>query len=394
MRLLLSAFSCEPGRGSEPEVGYRTLLGAARHHEVWALVSATGLPALEAAIATHPARARIHLIPLPVGADESVLSLKDFHVRYARWQQSAGALARRLDDQLDFDLVHHVTLSASWTPVGVAGLRKPMVWGPLGGGVETPSSLRRTLGPRGLLEDVARSAARRVASHGPSNRRAARTARVVLAQNRMTADRLNCSAEVQVLTQGTAVHIATVPQGSRSPDVAFVGRLVPWKGTELAVRTLPYLQHPGARLRFYGSGPDEERIRQIARRLGVADRISFEGWLPRDVLLQRVATSGVVFHPSLHDEAGLAVAEALSLGTPVVCLDHGGPAQVVSHWDEASWRSVTPQTPTATARAFASAIDRFLADPPPVPSDPIRPSQDFADSLEEAYRFAVRAGTA
>ena len=111
MKLLLSAFSCEPGRGSEPEVGFQALLAAARSHEVWALVSATGLPSLEQALDGRPDRRRIHLVAVPVGADEGQLPLRSFHRRYWRWQRRAGALARDLDRQVDFDVVHHITLS-------------------------------------------------------------------------------------------------------------------------------------------------------------------------------------------------------------------------------------------------------------------------------------------
>jgi hypothetical protein len=46
LRLLLSAFCCEPGKGSDPKVGLRTLLAAAARHEVWMLTSDTGAPAL------------------------------------------------------------------------------------------------------------------------------------------------------------------------------------------------------------------------------------------------------------------------------------------------------------------------------------------------------------
>lgn len=400
LRVLLSAFSCEPGRGSEPEVGYRTLLGAAERHEVWALVSATGLPALEAGLAGHPARQRIHLVPIPVGTDESKLGLLEFHLRYARWQRRAATCARQLDRQFDFDVVHHVTLSPMWTPVGVAALPKPLVWGPVGGTVEAPLALLTTLGARGIGEDAARTLARRVLARAPWARAAARHADVVLAQNGAAAARLRCSGDVRVLSNGTAVQIPAmgVPTPpTRTGDIAFIGRLVPWKGTVLAVRALHHTSHTRALLRFYGSGPDEDRIRSTARRWGVAHRIRFEGWLPRDELLRRITTAGVVLHPSLHDEAGLSVAETLTVGTPVVCLAHGGPAEVVANWPAQLWTAVPLGPPGATAQRLAAAVDAFLAAPPSVPAEPIPATTSFADAVEDAYRTAVdraRAGAA
>ena len=51
----------------------------------------------------------------------------------------------------------------------------------------------------------------------------------------------------------------------------------------------------------------------------------FHDWVPRERLLPEIARAGALVHPSLHDDAPLSVAEALSLGTPVICLDHGSP---------------------------------------------------------------------
>ena len=389
MKVLLSAFSCEPGRGSEPEVGFRALFAAARRHEVWALVSATGLPALEQALDGHPIRKRIRLVAIPVGADESTLSLPSFHRRYWGWQRRAGKLGRDLDQQIDFDVVHHVTLSPLWTPVGVASIAKPLVWGPVGGTVDTPLRLFSQLGPTGMLEDVARAGIRRGLARAPWTRSAPRRAAVILAQNAQTARRLRSRSTPRVLSNGTAVAIGGMPsRRERTSEIAFVGRLIGWKGPLLALRALRHVRHTGAHLSFYGAGRDEPRLRRAARRWGLHERVSFTGWLPREDVLARVACAGVLLYPSLHDEAGLAVAEALTLGTPVVCLDHGGPAEVVSHWPSELWTAVPPRGPAGTARALAGAVDAFFDDPPPVPATPLPPQMSFADAVESAYHEA------
>jgi hypothetical protein len=79
------------------------------------------------------------------------------------------------------------------------------------------------------------------------------------------------------------------------------------------------------------------------------------------------------------------------LGTPVVCLDHGGPAEVVRRWPTSLSRRITPAGPAVTARRIAEAIDGFLADPPPLRSAPVRPNVSFADSLLAAYEQAARS---
>jgi glycosyltransferase involved in cell wall biosynthesis len=92
------------------------------------------------------------------------------------------------------------------------------------------------------------------------------------------------------------------PPEARGTDVAFVGRLVPWKGAHLAVRAFRHVQHRDAVLRVFGDGPDMSRVRRAAQRCGPADRLELVGSLPRDELLRQDRRCGVLLHPAFHDE--------------------------------------------------------------------------------------------
>jgi glycosyltransferase involved in cell wall biosynthesis len=173
--------------------------------------------------------------------------------------------------------------------------------------------------------------------------------------------------------------------------VLLVGRLLAWKGGHLVLRALRHVADRDSVLQVYGEGPDWRRLARTARRWGLGHRVQFKTWVPREALLPEVARAAVLVHPSLHDDSPLSVAEALSLGTPVICLDHGGSAEVVRHWPASLSRLVTPTSPTATARQIARGIDEFLADPPPVRVTSLRPDVSFADCLLAAYERAARA---
>ncbi len=74
MKVLLSALACEPGRGSELEVGYRAMLAAAREHEVWVLTNADAIPALSRTLADREEAQHIHLVGIESGLDEASFS--------------------------------------------------------------------------------------------------------------------------------------------------------------------------------------------------------------------------------------------------------------------------------------------------------------------------------
>jgi glycosyltransferase involved in cell wall biosynthesis len=391
VKVLLSAYACEPGKGSEQEVGLRVLLAAARRHDVWVLTRENSISLLEDFLVDHPLRGRIRLHGIDLDGPVRRVKragLPGLHVYYDAWQRLAAGVAAELDRRIDFDLVHHATFATYWTRAGVSQLGKPFVWGPVGGAVLPPGMLLSELGGAGLREEAVREAVRRVAVLRPGVRTAARAATVCLAQNASTARRLG-RPDVSVLPNALTVRLPPLPPPEPcGRDVAFVGRLVPWKAGRLAVRALRHLRHRDSVLRIFGDGPDRARIERAARRWGLQDRVDLVGAVPRDELLARLRRCAVLLHPALHEEAGLSVAEALSLGVPVVALDHGGPADVVKWWPADRSALVRPAGPERTARRLAAAVDAFLDRRPPATSAP-PPAALFESGVLAAYDEAV-----
>jgi glycosyltransferase involved in cell wall biosynthesis len=77
---------------------------------------------------------------------------------------------------------------------------------------------------------------------------------------------------------------------------------------------------------IHGDGPENRKLRRVAAELGIEDRVTFAGTVDRETLLDRMRTDfDVLLFPSLHDDCPWVVAEALSAGLPVICVDRGGP---------------------------------------------------------------------
>jgi glycosyltransferase involved in cell wall biosynthesis len=392
LKILLSALACEPGRGSEPEVGFRTMLAAASLHQVWVLTASESIAVIQQALLDDPRASRIHLEGIEFGVKtEHVIDLTaiGYHWRYDKWQRTAAARGLSLDRDIDFDVVHHVTLASYWTRAGVAVVRKPLVWGPIGGGVVPPMRLVQELGPRGMVEAAARMTGRPALAWLPPVKKTQRLAAVIFAQNPDTVRRLRGAGRMKLLSNALAVELdAAEFSEPRTADLLFIGRLVPWKAPILALRALRYVEHPEAVLRFFGDGPERARLKRAAVKWGLRERVSFEGWIPRRSLLPLLARAGALVHPALHDEAPMCVAEALTLGTPAVVLNHGGPPQIVGQWDGPS-ALVSPEGPEATARRMASAIDRFLSDPPPLQDGPKKARTSYRAELLRSYEEAA-----
>lgn len=113
------------------------------------------------------------------------------------------------------------------------------------------------------------------------------------------------------------------------------------------------------RLDVCGEGKMTRRWQRLATRLGLADRIVWHGWLPKDRAQAVVAQCDVFVITSIRDLTSTVLLEALSAGKPVVCLDHCGFADVV---DETCGIKVPVGTPSEVIAGFAAALVRLRDD--------------------------------
>lgn len=357
LRILAFAYACEPGKGSEPGAGWAWARILAGLGETWVVTRANNRPAIEAEINRTPERGRLHFIyvDLPSWARSWKRGQRGIRLYYLLWQLAAWRRAKELDRRLRFDLAWHLTLANVWLGSLASLEGRPFVYGPVGGGARTPFLLLPTLGGRGIAYDLVRTVAQLAGRYlNPLARLAWRRATLILLQNRETLAFLpRHHRQKGVVFPNAAIELPTsAPAASRSSDdfprALFAGRLLPWKGVALAIRTISLL--PGWRLSIIGSGPDELRLRRLVRSSGLDDRVEFVPTVPREELLRRMRQDADVFlFPSLHDDGPWVVAEATACGLPVVCLDVGGPPLL-------GGTGVAPSTPTSTASSLAERV--------------------------------------
>ena len=396
IRILVSAYSCEPGKGSEPGAGYALARAAAEIGPCVVLTRENNLASLQAAFESRPTTHPVRLVGLDGPGWSLALKRRFGLVRsyYSLWQYLAGRRAAALDREVGgFDVVHHATMSAFWMPIGVGGLGRPLVVGPVSGGTFTPRSLVRYLGWKGGVKDAVRLVAAHLSAF--RTRRWWRTADVVIAQNREMyrfAEKRLIDENTELLQHSHAAHPPVeIPQGTggRTREVLFVGRVVAWKGVLLAVDAFARAGLTDARLVIIGEGPDVDAVRDRAAARGIADAVELTGGVPRDDVLARMRTASCLLFPSFHDSAGFVVSEALSLGLPVVCLDHGGPGELVRIWTGTDSTAVPPGSRRRTVEALAEALRDYVDDPRPVPETLVHSVSSLTDVVGEAYGKAL-----
>jgi glycosyltransferase involved in cell wall biosynthesis len=138
--------------------------------------------------------------------------------------------------------------------------------------------------------------------------------------------------------------------------LVIVARLTKQKRIDLAIRALPLTARRDLRLRIAGDGPERSALEQLTSELGLGDRITFLGAVPPAEIPTFLSEADVAIFPAVGEGFGLAAAEALMAGVPVVaCTDGGGVLSVVPPAGEG--RQVAPEP-----QAIAAAIDALMRD--------------------------------
>lgn len=371
MKILISAYSCEPGRGSERGVGWNVAREVAKRHQVWVLTRPDeSKTAIEAELAPNPVpNLKFVYFTLPFWQDSMRLGQSGaMQIHYYLWQIQAYFVARRLHQEIGFDLVHHVTFVKYSAPSLLSLLPIPFVWGPVGGGESAPPKFWKDFSLRARLYELARDSVRNIGERDPLVGLTIRNTAVVRATTddtaerlyRMGAEKVHIVPEVGLLDEEIAI-LNQCPQPSSQP-VRFIsmGRLLHWKGFHLGVQAFAKANLPEAEYWLVGDGPESETLQQLAQDLGIAHQVKFWGRLPREETLARLGESHVLVHPSLHDSGGWVCIEAMASGRPVICLNLGGPAIQIT--DKTGFR-VLAQEPEQAIHDMAQVMSKLAHDP-------------------------------
>ena len=369
MKILMSAYSCELGVGSERGVGWNVAIEAAKYHQVWVLTRPDeSKQAIEAQLAAHPI-ANLHFVyfTLPFWQDSMRWGQSGaMQIHYYLWQIQAYFIARKLHREIDFDVVHHVTFVKYSSPSFLSFLPIPFVWGPVGGGESAPLPFWSDFSLKNKLYETLRWLWRAWGELDPFARKTAQLSTVAYATTEDTAIRVRQMGAPHVeITTGIALSQSDIERLAQSPPptqstVRFISiaRLLHWKGFHLGLRAFAQAKLVDAEYWILGEGPEQQRLEALAVDLGISHQVKIWGLQPRSEVLTKLGQCSALVHPSLHDSGGFVCLEAMAAGRPVICLDLGGPAQQVT---AATGFKISAKNPVQTVADLAEAMQKVAA---------------------------------
>jgi glycosyltransferase involved in cell wall biosynthesis len=369
MKLLVSAYACEPGKGSEPAVGWNWVQALVRRgHQVHVITRSNNREAIERDRLSGAPGLEFHYFDLSSSARGWKRRRGGIYLYYLLWQKGAFALARTLHAEEKFDRVHHVTFASYRQPSFMGGLGIPFIFGPVGGGETMPASLRRGLPLRGRLAERIRDIGGGLIALDPWMWSTFSRAQIIACTTDETRERIPRRFRDKCVVQpAIGISEAEIRQPARSgtspTQFLFVGRLLYWKGLHLAFRAFAEARRtlPNLMLKVIGTGEDRAWLLDQAKALSVMDAIEWVHSTPHDAMAREYGESLALVFPSLHDSGGMVVLEALAAGLPVICLDLGGPGEIATP-DCAVVVRARQESEAAIVGALAAAMIQLATD--------------------------------
>lgn len=367
LKILISAYACAPNTGSEPGVGWNFIYGLSNFHEVHVITEQKKFKKLITDfLKANPEKSEIlkfYFIPKKRNKKLRKLWPPSYYWFYRDWQKKAYQLALELNQKENFDLIHQLTMVGYREPGYLWQINKPFVWGPIGGLENSPWKFLPSLGFKGMLFYAGRNILNWYQRNFYSRPKKAAT-RNKTALISATIDNHNYIKKLwkktsyitsEIGTKTTATASLNIRKPEEPLSIIWSGLHIPRKNLSLLLASLSTLKTP-YKLHVLGEGEMTVKWQQLAIKHGIASNCIWHGWLEQHKALEIMGKGHVLCITSVSDLTSTITLEGLSLGLPIICLNHCGFSHVVT---DNCGIAIPVDSPKKAAINFKNALEQL-----------------------------------
>lgn len=367
LKILINAYACSPGMGSEPGMAWNWVSNLAKFCELYIITEGEFRDKIEEVVPTLEQGKNMHFYYNPVSEEIRKMCWNQgdwrFYKYYKEWQWKTYFLAKDICSKEKIDVLHQLNMIGFREPGYLWKLSKengvPFVWGPVDAKDKFPvayldgASIKTKLFMRlkNFLTGIQLRYSERVL-------KAARQASVVFSASSNSQHSFKKYIRIDSpLLNETGCYVQEHPVTDKSKketfDVLWVGKMDFRKQLALALQTMASIGNNKFRLHIVGGG-DSAFYQQMAEGLGVADRCVWHGVVSHDEVQKLMQASDVFFFTSVAEGTPHVVLEAIGNNLPVVCFDTCGQGDAVN---DKVGRKVALSNPAQSAADFAQQLN-------------------------------------
>ena len=369
MKILINAYACSPGMGSEPGMAWNWVSNLAKFCELHIITEGEFREKIETVVPTLEQGVNMHFYYNPVSEEIRKMCWNQgdwrFYKYYREWQWKTYLMAKDICSKEQIDILHQLNMIGFREPGYLWKLSEenelPFVWGPVDAkdkfpvayldGAEVKTKLFMRL--KNFLTGIQLRYSGRV-------KKAARQSSVVFSasSNSQRSFKKYFGIDSPLLNE-TGCYIQNHPledkMGKDTFDVLWVGKMDFRKQLGLALVSIGKTGNDKIILHIVGGGEAEQYKSQVAA-LGIAERCVWHGAVSHDEVQTIMQQSDVFLFTSVAEGTPHVVLEAIGNNLPVVCFDTCGQGDAVN---DKVGRKIPLSSPCQSVSDFAKLLNEL-----------------------------------
>ncbi len=342
-RILISAYACEPGGFSEPATAWEWVKLLSKKYDVEVITRQSNKKKINSYLKRKKIKIKIHYYDLNYRL-LNIIKRKNNSKSYFYfliWQFLIFFKFKKMIKKKKFDLIQHVTLSTLRFPSLLGILNKNFIFGSLGGSETVSYKILKTFNVKNILTETIRNLSNFYLRYSPLMNLSYKYSKLILVTKKENLNCINSKYHYKVrIHNSIAVKSNTrmyrkIYKIKKDFKLLFIGRLEEWKGVWILIDTFKKLKSIKTNKRFKlyirGSGPEEKRLKDFVNENSLSNDINFVSKLSEKNLAKLYKNSDLLFFPSLRENSGNVIIEAMSHGVVVTALNYGGPKNFIQN---------------------------------------------------------------
>lgn len=372
LKVLVNAYACSPGMGSEPGMAWNWVVNLAKYCELYIITEGEFRGKIETAVADLPQGGNLHFHYNPVSAAVRQMCWNQgdwrFYKYYKDWQWKTYLLAKDICANEHIDVLHQLNMIGFrepgylWKLSEETGIK--FVWGPVGGLKQFPIAYLGGAGIRiNLLMRLKNMINVWQLKHNKRVDKALKNASVLISSipdSYFAIKKYKGFESIVIPETGCfpVQQISTDRFDAKEFHILWVGKFDFRKQLHIALRAIAATRNKNIILDVYGTGSTEQIqcARALSDELNVDNQIVWHGSRPNDEVIYAMKKAQLFFFTSVNEDTSTVVLEAVSNQLPVVCFEACGMAAVI---DNSVGRKIPLSNPKQSVRDFAQVIDEL-----------------------------------
>jgi len=366
--ILISAYACEPLKGSEQGVGWNWVLQLAKNNYIHVITRANNQIPIEAHLPKELAEnITFHYYDTNNFIKGLKNKAKGLYFYYFFWQLGLIPLIMRLQKKEKFDYSMHLTMGSIWMPTFLPFFKVPFIWGPVGGGEGIPKTFLSSLPIKQRVVQTLRYFLKYLNYLNPLFLYTCFKAYSIITRTNNTLEfiprtfRYKSKIFLETSMEDEIFRIQKNTHSSNEMRLVTTGRLVAFKNVITIIRALQFIPETHKiKLTIIGSGIEKERICNEIVKAKISNKINFIEETTREDVLSILSKSDIYLFPSLREGGSWALMEAMAIGLPVICLNWSG-MEIITN--EQSAIRLPISDPDQMPKDMADAICKLIDNP-------------------------------